>query len=357
MVNALTDVEGSILDCQKAIEEFDNELLNLNWQIFERVQTEFGNISSELNNLAGLFDDFNDIRVSDGKGTWTKEAIATLGLYAQQYEIAKYQVGQYGEAIEQLKDDYAAGKYSSTEYMDKLAELTKEQWNAVNSAESLEDSIIKLNETRVNEEIEVIEDEIDAYKKLTDSQIEALKASKDLHDYEQSIAEKTKNITDIERQLAAMQNDNTAATTAKRKKLEEELSEAKKDLAEAEYDHSIEAQEEALNKQYEDFEEARNKEIEALKTTLEDREALLSQSFETVKGNADIIGQEIAAIATEHGVTISNTILTSWQNGEKAIASYGDVLSSESSAFIGNIMSVENEVYRLQSQEIGRAHV
>ena len=93
----------------------------------------------------------------------------------------KYQVGQYGEAIEQLKDDYAAGKYSSTEYMDKLAELTKEQWNAVNSAESLEDSIIKLNETRVNEEIEVIEDEIDAYKKLTDSQIEALKASKDLH--------------------------------------------------------------------------------------------------------------------------------------------------------------------------------
>lgn len=350
MVNALTDVEGSILDCQKAIEEFDNELLNLNWQIFERVQTEFGNISSELNNLAGLFDDFNDIRVSDGKGTWTKEAIATLGLYAQQYEIAKYQVGQYGEAIEQLKDDYAAGKYSSTEYMDKLAELTKEQWNAVNSAESLEDSIIKLNETRVNEEIEVIEDEIDAYKKLIDSQIEALKASKDLHDYEQSIAEKTKNITDIERQLAAMQNDNTAATTAKRKKLEEELSEAKKDLAEAEYDHSIEAQEEALNKQYEDFEEARNKEIEALKTTLEDREALLSQSFETVKGNADIIGQEIAAIATEHGVTISNTILTSWQNSEKAIASYGDVLSSESSAFIGNIMGVENEVYRLQSQ-------
>ena len=29
MVNALTDVEGSILDCQKAIEEFDNEYLTL----------------------------------------------------------------------------------------------------------------------------------------------------------------------------------------------------------------------------------------------------------------------------------------------------------------------------------------
>lgn len=179
MVNALSDVEGNILDCKTAIEEFDNELLNLNWQIFERVQTEFGNISSELDNLAGLFDDFNDIRVSDGKGAWTKQAIATLGLYAQQYELAQYQVGQYSEAIDRLNQDYAAGRYSATEYTDKLADLVKEQWDAVNSAESLEDAIYDLNEIRVNEEIKVIEDEIDTYKKLTDAQIEALDAEKD----------------------------------------------------------------------------------------------------------------------------------------------------------------------------------
>lgn len=28
--------------------------------------------------FAGLFDDFNEIKVSDGKGTWTKEAIVTI---------------------------------------------------------------------------------------------------------------------------------------------------------------------------------------------------------------------------------------------------------------------------------------
>lgn len=179
MVDALTDVEGSILDCKKAIEEFDNELLELNWQIFESVQTQFDNISSELGNLAGLFDDFNDIRVSDGKGTWTKEAIATLGLYAQQYETAKYQVEQYGEAIDKLNQDYMNGRYSATEYMDKLADLSKEQWEAVNASESLEDAIYDLNETRVNEEIKVIEDEIDAYKKLTDQTIKNLEAQKD----------------------------------------------------------------------------------------------------------------------------------------------------------------------------------
>ena len=350
MVNALSDVEGSILDCKTAVEELDNELLNLNWQIFERVQTEFGNISSELENLAGLFDDFNEIKVSDGKGTWTKEAIATLGLYAQQYELARHQVGQYGEAIDKLNQDYAAGKYSATEYADKLADLVEGQWEAVNSAESLEDAIIDLNKTRVDEEIKVIEDEIDAYKQLTDAQIEALDAAKDLHDYEQSIAEKTKAVTDIERQLAAMQNDSSQATIAKRKQLEEQLAEAKKALTEEEYNHSIETQKDALNQQYTAFEEERNKEIEALQLTLEDRETLIANSLEAVKANAATVGEQIAMIAQEHGVIVSDAIISSWKSGENAIASYGDVLSAGTSAFIGNIMGVQEYVYGLQSQ-------
>lgn len=158
MVNALSDVDGSILDCKKSIEELDNSILELHWQIFQRIQTEFGNISSELSNLAGLFDKFNDIRISDGKGTWTNQAIATLGLFAQQYEVAKYQVDQYSNAINKLKQDYADGRYSATEYMDRLADLTQEQWRCIDSSESLEDAIYKLNETRITEEIKAIED-------------------------------------------------------------------------------------------------------------------------------------------------------------------------------------------------------
>ena len=350
MINSISHVEGNILDCKTAIEEFDNELLNLNWQIFERVQTEFGNISSELDNLAGLFDDFNDIRVSDGKGTWTKQAIATLGLYAQQYELAQYQVGQYSEAIDRLNQDYAAGRYSATEYADKLADLVKGQWDAVNSAESLEDAIYDLNEIRVNEEIKVIEDEIDTYKKLTDAQVEALDAAQSLHEYEQSIAEKTKAVTDIERQLAAMQNDSTSATVAKRKQLEEQLAEAKKALSEEEYQHSIETQKNALNEQYEAFEGERNKEIKALQLTLEDKEKLIADSLEIVKANAATVGEEIAMIAQEHGVIVSDSIISAWQSGENAIASYGAVLTDQSSAFIGNIMGVQDYVYGLQAQ-------
>lgn len=347
MVNALSDVEGNILDCKKAIEEFDNELLQLHWDVFDRIQGQFKYLDSELSNLRGLFD---DSKVTDENFNWSKEALAQLGLLAQQYELVQYQVQQYNDEISQLNKDYLDGRYSATEYADKLSDLSAEQWEAVNASESIRDAIMDLNEVRVDEEITSIEKEIDAYRELIDAQIDALKSAKDLHDYQEMIAEKTKSVTDLERQISAMANDDSAATVAKRKQLEEQLAQARKDLEEAEYDHSIEEQENALNKQYEQYEEERNAEIEALRASLEEREQLIAESFEAVKQNADIVGQEIARIATEHGITVSNAIITSWQNGETAVASYGAVLSEQTSAFIGNLIGVEYEVYNLQAQ-------
>lgn len=347
MVNALSDVDSSILDCKTSIEEFDNAILDLHTEIFDRVQEQFSNLDSELENLGGLFDDSD---VADDKGNWSKEGLAQLGLLAQQYELAEYQIQQYNKEIDELNKQYMEGKYSATEYADRIADLSQKQWDAVDSSEYAKDAIMDLNEARIDAEIEGIEKEIDAYKELIDAQIEALRAAKDLHDYEQSIAEKTKTVTDLERQIAAMSNDNTAATVAKRKKLEEQLAEARKDLEDAEYDHSIEAQENALNKQYEDFETEKNNEIESLRASLEQRELLIAQSFENVKANADIVGQQIAYIAQQHGITVSNALISSWQNGEMAITNYGQVLSAGTSAFIGNIIGVENEVWNLQAQ-------
>ena len=350
MQSELANVEKSILDCKTSIEEFNNSLLEIQWTVFERIQTEFGNLHSEMENFVGLFDDFNEIKVSDGKGTWTKEAIATLGLYAQQYELALYQVSQYSDAIEKLTEDYKSGKYSATEYMDKMADLQSGMWDAVNSAESLEDAIIDLNQTRIDEEIETIEDEIDAYEELIDSKLKALDAEKDLHDYRKSIAEQSKSISDLEKQRAALENDNSQVATAKKKLLDAQIADEKSKLEEMEYKHSIEEFQKSLEQQLQDYTDARNAEIEQLRLSLENRELLISQSFENVKANASLVGEQIALIAQEHGIVASNAIISPWTQGENAIASYGEVLSVQSSAFIGNIMGVENEVYNLQNE-------
>lgn len=350
MQKALDQVDQSILDCETSIEKYNNALLKLNWDIFDRIQTEFSNLSSEMNNLIGLFDNFNDIQVSDGNGTWTNQAIATLGLYAQQYELARYQADQYSDAIDQLNEDYVNGKYSTTEYIDKLADLKEGQWDAVNSTEAVKDAIVDLNKTRVDEEIESIEDEIDAYKKLVDAQIESIEETEELRKQQETLAEKSKAVTDIDRQLAAMANDDSAATRAKRKLLEQQRAEAQKDLEDTQREYAIDSQVDALNKNYDAFEEARNAEIEALQLTLNNEELLIAQSLETVKANTNVVAQEIALLAQEHGIVVSDAVITPWQNGEGAIASYVATLSANSSTFVGNLTNIANGIYALQAQ-------
>lgn len=347
MVNALNSVDGSILDCKKSIEEFDNELLNLHTEVFNRIQEQFSNFDSEISNIVDLFDDFE---VSDDKGIWSKEAIAQLGLLSQQYELAQYRVQQYNDEIDKLNAQYLSGKYSATEYADNLAGLNSSMWDSVKASESALSSIMNLNEARVENAVKGIEKEIDAYKELIDAQLDSLDQEKALHDYKSSIADKTQDLTNIDRQIAAVKNDTSASGIARLKKLQSERTEAKKALEEAEYEHSIESQQTALNQQLKDYEESRNEEIDKLRESLNDKEAILAESFDTVKNNAALVGQEIATIATRHGVTVSNALISSWQSGENAIASYGEVLSQNTSVFIGNIMGVENEVWNLQAQ-------
>ena len=347
MVNSLKEVEGSILDAKTALEEFDNELLNLHTEIFKRIQDQFGNLHSELENLEGLFDDFD---VSGDKGGWSDEGLTRLGLLAQQYELSRYQIEQYNDEIDLLNKQYAEGRYSATEYSDKLAELSQAQWECVNSSESIKDAIIELNQARIDEEIEGIEEEIDKFSELIEAQKEALNSRKELEDYKRQIADKSKSVEDLERQIAAMQNDTSASTVAKRKLLEQQLADARRDLEDTEREHSYNSQIEALDKELENYQNEKDAEIETLRQSLEDRETLIFNSMESVKQNSSIVGEEIKNMAEYHGITISDAIITSWQNGENAIASYGAVLSAGSSAFIGNIMGVENEVYALQYQ-------
>ena len=346
MVNVLSTVDGNILDCKKSIEEFDNAIQNLHWETFDRVQDTFGNLSDEISNLLDMM---KNSEVATPDNQWTAEGLTQLGLYAQQYELATYQVSQYADEIDRLNADYLTGKYSATEYADKLADLNSAQWKAVNAAESAKDSIIDLNESRINAVTDGIQKEIDAYKELINSQIEALDAEKDLHEYQNTIAEKSMSIAKLEKQLAAMRNDNTAATVAKRKQLEEQLTEARADLDETQYEHSVETQKESLNQQYENYENARNQEIESLEETLKDRENIIAISMESVKQNTQIIASQITEIANQHGIKVSSALTNSWASGENAIASYGEVLSQQTSTFIGNIMAVESQIYQLQA--------
>lgn len=347
MVKGIQEVDSSILDVDQSVEQLQNSLLELNDKVFDRLQNAFSDINSQLSNIVGMI---SDVDVSDEQGVWSKEGLTQLGAYAQQYELARHNVEKYEEEINKLNQAYGDGLYSTTEYIDKLSELAQAQWEQANAAEDAKKSILELNKARVELIKEGIQKQIDAYQELINKQKEALDQEKAIRDYEKTIAEKSKNINKLQNQINLLRNDDSAAANAKRIKLEQELADAMKDLEETQYDHSIEAQKEALDKQMEDYEDARQKEIDELEAYLKEVEKVQADSFEIIKQNTDVIANEIENIAKTHGVIISEAITKSWAKGEGAIASYGTALSSASSGFIQQIQTIELYLTALQDE-------
>ena len=342
MIDQMYQIDGEIDEATMSIEEFQNAINDIYWDNFDELVNRIGYLKDETQGLIDIMgneDMFVTPETDDGWSAdqveWSGEGMATLGLHAQNMEIAQYETQQYGKAIEDLNKDYADGKYSETEYLEKLNELTEGQRDSIEAYYKERDAIIACHKARVDEIKEGIEKQIEAYEELIDKKKEELDAEKDLYDWQKKVAESSKNISDIERKLAALSGDNSASAIAQRKKLEAELAEARSEQEDMYYERSIDNQHDALDKELENFKEQKEAEIEMWEEYLDDVEKVVADSLELVQTNATNIYNTLTEKAEQFDIDISDAILTPWKDGEKAVADYqtsfGTLVSSTTS--------------------------
>ena len=325
IVNAIYDTDAAIIECETDIEGFQNSINDLHWDNFEKIIDAIDAISDEAEQLRDLIDDDD---IADDVGNWTRDGIAALGLAAEEMEKAKYRAELYGKEIEQLNKDYAAGKYSTDEYNEKLKDLKDSQWDSIDAYESAKKAIINLNKTRIEAVKDGIQKEIDAYEKLISKRKEDLNAQKDAHDFNKTVQDQQKEIDKIQRQIDAMEGDNSAAAIAKRKKLQEELYNAQQELAETYYDHDIETQQNALDKELEAYRQEKEDRMEELDNYLKNEEQVLADSLQLILGNADGISAFLKDIEENYGVSIYSSVVDPWNDGADALAKYLEMLKA-----------------------------
>lgn len=351
MVDAIYEVDASIDDCTASLEEYQNAINDIYWENFDELINRYDYLADETQNLIDLMEDVEKAvstpELEDGWSAdeveWTKEGLVSLGLYAQQMEIAEKKANEYANAIDDLNKDYADGKYSEIEYLEKLNELKDAQYESIDAYYEAQEAIKDLNETRVDSIKEGIEKEIEAYKKLIDKKKESLDADKDAHDWQKSVSEQQKNISTIERKLAALQFDSSLSAAAKRKELEAELAEAKEELNEMYYDRSIEDQQNALDKELKNLQEEKDKEIEKWEEYLEDIEKVVADSLITVQANASGIYDTLNEKAQEYDLTLSEAILTPWKDGALAISDYQETFNTASSSTMDQLDAIKDK--------------
>jgi hypothetical protein len=361
MVNAIYEVDASIDECTNSLESYQNAINDIYWDNFDALVNRIDYLKDETQSIIDLMDS-DDIVAEPEKrkynnGTveywtaddveWTEEGIASMGLYAQQMEIAEYQSKQYAKAIDDLNKDYKAGKYSENEYYEKLNELKDAQYENIEAYYDAQEAIKDLNETRIDSIKEGIEKEIEAYEELIEKKREELDAEKDLYDFQKSTMEQQKNIGDIRRKIAALSGNNSMSAIAQRKKLQAELAEAEQELQDSYYDRSIENRQNALDKELEDFQDEKNAEIEKWEEYLTNVEQVVADSLGIVQANATEIGATLTEKANEYNLTISDAVLSPWQDGAIAISDYQTTFDTAMSSTWDQL-----EAIRLKWQEI-----
>lgn len=347
MVNAISDVDSEINDCRISLEGFQNSINQLHWDNFEKLIDAIDNVGNEISNLSDLIDEED---VVDEIGNWTKKGITAIGLYAQEMERAKYRAEQYGKEIEYLNQEYAAGKYSVDEYNEKLQELRDGQWDSIKSYEAAKKAIVDLNKTRVEAIKNGIEKEISTYQELIDKKKEELQLQKDSHDFSKQVAEQQKNIADLQKKLAVMAGDNSASAIAQKKQLQAELAAAQEELDELYYSHSVEKQGEALDKQLESYQDSKDKEMDQLDESLKNEEQVIADSYATIAANTESVAQTLAEIASQYGITLSDSVTKPWLDGANAIGTYKEQLDTSMSSFTKQLESLRQMYVDLQNQ-------
>lgn len=337
LVQAEADIramELAIWDSEVAMAEVNKRIRELDTEKFEEFMKRVGAVADELERV---YDLLSDEDVANEDGSWTAEGIASLGLMYQKMEIAKKQISEYQKEIEELNEAYKSGAMSEQEYNDKLSELKSSQWDAIESYESAKDAIVDLNEARIDEIDKGINKEIEAYEELISLKKKELDAERDLYEFRKDTQKQTKDITTLERRIAAMAGSTDAATIAERTKLEAQLAEAREGLDDTYYSHAMDSQSSALDDEQESYVTSKEDYLELLRESLEDTEQIVAETMAQVLVNADTVLGELNGVSTEYGITLSDQLTYPWINAAaQAEAFKNSAMASEYGFIIQN---------------------
>lgn len=350
MYSAISECDNEILSTKKELVDFQDTLNELKWEQFNKVTDTFSHIGNQIQTvLQVITDEAKDIfsdenfdinnflkNKGDFSELFTDEGKTTLGLYAQQYEMAVMENERYQKAVKELDKAYKDGEYTYEKYLEKLYELTEAQNEQSETIYSTKKAIQDLVKTALNAQV-------DAYSKLIDKQKESLSKEKEIYEHKKNLAQKEKEIAEIEAEIAARSGDDSSENQAEITQLQQELADKKSDMDDYLYDHSVSSQEEALD---ESVTSAESKVKEYLSNT----EKLLADTLEFTKTSANDIYNTITELANDYGISIDKSVIDSWKNSENAIASYGQQVNTSTSGFMNNLQIVENGIIREQEQ-------
>ena len=334
MVQEIDDITASIEEGNTALIEYANNIRDIEWEVFDFLQDQISNITTEAEFLIDLM---SNKKLYEDNGQLTDEGMATMGVHGMNYNVHMYQADMYGDEVENLDKQIAEDPYDQ-ELLDRRQELLELQQESIIAAEEEKNAIKDMVEEGINLELESLEELIDKY-------LDALDAEKDLYDYQRKVKEQAKEIASLEKQMSAFEGDDSEEAKQKIQELKVSLEEAEADLEETEYDKYINDQQELLDELYLEYETILNERLDNI-------DALVADMIEQINANAAGINTTITEQANAVGYNLSNEMKNIWGTGgiSGVISAYGDKFDEKFTTTITTLKYLHANVQKMIGQ-------
>lgn len=321
-VSNIDQITESIINSQKALVEYNNEIRKINWDNFDLGQERIEKVTDEAQ---FMIDTLSNEELFDEKGTYTAQGLASQALHISNLEAYTKQSEQYAEAIEEARDAIAKDPYNQ-ELIDRYYELIEAQQDAINNIYSEKDAIKDLIEQGIDKELESLQKLIDKYK-------DAISSQSDLLSYQDNVTDQAEEVAKIQKQIAAYSGDNSEESRLKVQQLQQSLKDAQKALSDTQREHNESDITESLDSLYEQYEELLNEK-------LKDTDALISDVVERVNANGSDIRNAILESANKVDYTLTEALnnIVSIADGSTIATKVGQTIAG----ILQNVISTDN---------------
>lgn len=326
MFSALMDIDEELSSLNADMVEFNNNIRDLNWDIFEYLEESLSRITSETDYLVELLSK-EDLYDKD-TGEFTKYADATVGLHAAAYDVYKQQAQDYYEEVQDLQKQLVNG--AGKDVLEQYNNMVDAHQDAVKSALEEKQAILDLIEQGYNAQL-------DALQELIDKKKEALNQEKNLHDYQKNVKDKTENIASLEKQKASLLNDASEDAMSKIQKIEASLKDAREDLQETEYEQYLQDSQDMLDQLAEDYEDWMN-------ARLDQSDALLAEIVGKVGEQGGEIKNTLTEVADRNGTMLSESMNTIFSAESPFTSSLMNGIRDTSNNTVGAVNNLNTNV-------------
>lgn len=231
---------------------------------------------------------------------------------------------------QQLKDIdqlYKDGKLSWEKYVDAHNNVAKDIYDTQkDSLQTILDLTMEMIKQEAEDQVDAIEKQVDAYQKIIDLKKQLLQDSADEQDHEEQVAEKVKEIADLQSKIAQLSLDDSREAAAKRASLAEELQQKQKELADLQKDYALDQTIDVLDKSQEVYEENAKERTDKEKESVDSWAKLYQKAIKRINGNWDELYRQLSRYEQEHRDSIDgpNSLVTAWQSATSAMKEYNN---------------------------------